>query len=102
MRGPDDAKVAILFISSEKKRILLPVLLIFVNNKHFYTLQLCCITYNPYLCTVFFMVLDFKVNKDWESVKIPSFFARTFGCGGRLSENPFRVDVSGRKGETIR
>ena len=27
----------------------------------------------PYFCTVFFMVLDFKVNEDWESVKIPFF-----------------------------
>ncbi len=24
--------------------------------------------YNFYLCTVFFMVLDFKVNEDWVSV----------------------------------
>ena len=32
-----------------------------------------------YLCRVFFMVLDFKVNEDWESVKIPFFYGDIFG-----------------------
>ena len=47
----------------------------------------CQFTKSPYLCIVFFIVLDFKVNKGW-STAVLLFYARTLNTQSAYRGSP--------------